>query len=351
MPVYQDKQRGTWYVTYQVKDNATGLFKTKKKRGFQTKREATAYERENRYTDNEQPSAATFGQLAEEYLQTKTVSEQTLENNRRLLRLHFPYNDYAITDITKPLVNEWIQNLRNDTKHKTNYKNAILTLVRSILQYIEETYEIETPVKAVKSLETPKRERQQRQELHVWELEQFKTFYDSIDNYVFKTFFEFLYWTGCRKGEARALHKEDVDLVGKTVTIKCTIDDDRYGIKEGTKTDSGNRTISIDDTLVEHLKPLMSSEGELVFYGDEPLRLSAITTCWNNAIKKTGLPWIKIHDLRHSHASYLLGHGIPVTMVSKRLGHANPSITYSTYAHIINKNEEELKELLTKDHR
>ncbi len=351
MPVYQDKQRGTWYVTYQVKDKATGAFKTRKKRGFNTKREATAYERENRYVDGGEPSNKTFNQVAEEFLGTKTVSPQTLENNRTLIRLHFPYKDYLITDITKPLIAEWLQDLRNDTKHKTRYKNAIIILVRSVLFYAEEVYEIETPVKSIKSLETPKKERQQKQEMHIWELEEFNKFYNALDSYVFKTFFEFLYWTGCRKGEARALHKSEVNLEAKTVTFKYTVDDDRYGVKEGTKTDSGRRTISIDDTLVEHLKPLMESEGEFVFYDKEPLRLAAINTAWTNGIKKSGVPWLRIHDLRHSHASYLIGHGIPVTMVSKRLGHSNPSITYKVYAHIIDKNEEELVDLLAKNHR
>lgn len=350
MPAYQDKARGTWYCTYQVKDKATGRFKTKKKRGFSTRREALAYERKNRYGTDDVTSMS-FNQVAEEYFNSKTVAQNTEDIQKMQLRLHFPYAEYKLSSITKSLILEWLQALRIDVTHKTTTKNQVIQLVKAVLMYAEDKYEVSTPSKSLKKLDTPKAERQQRQEMHVWELDQFQTFYNAIDNYVLKTFFEFLYWTGCRKGEARALHKADVDLTAKTVTIKYTIDEVKYGLKEGTKTDSGIRTISIDDTLAEHLKPLMDSEGEFLFYGKAPIDIYPIRACWDKTIKETGLPRIKIHDLRHSHASFLIGHGTPITMVSKRLGHANPSITYKVYAHIIEKNEDELMQLLSDSHK
>lgn len=57
-------------------------------------------------------------------------------------------------------------------------------------------------------------------------------------------------------------------------------------------------------------------------------------------LKASGLPKIRFHDLRHTAASLMLNHGIPVLIVSKRLGHSKPSITIDVYGHIIPSQQE-----------
>ena len=59
-----------------------------------------------------------------------------------------------------------------------------------------------------------------------------------------------------------------------------------------------------------------------------------ISNCWRRAVKSRGLPKITFHALRHSHASALIAAGLDVVAVSRRLGHANPTITLSVYAHL-----------------
>jgi integrase len=54
---------------------------------------------------------------------------------------------------------------------------------------------------------------------------------------------------------------------------------------------------------------------------------------------KAGLPGISLHSLRHTHASQLLGQGVPIPTVAKRLGHANPSITSRLYSHALESDE------------
>ena len=51
-------------------------------------------------------------------------------------------------------------------------------------------------------------------------------------------------------------------------------------------------------------------------------------------LQQAGLPAVRFHDLRHSAASLMLNHGVPVLVVSKILGHANPSITLNIYGHL-----------------
>ena len=62
----------------------------------------------------------------------------------------------------------------------------------------------------------------------------------------------------------------------------------------------------------------------------------------NNAVKKAGVKKIRIHDFRHSHASNLIGEGMDIVAVSKRLGHSNVEMTLSVYTHLLNKNNDRM---------
>ena len=63
-------------------------------------------------------------------------------------------------------------------------------------------------------------------------------------------------------------------------------------------------------------------------------------------IQKSGLKEIRFHDLRHTAASLMLNHGVPVIIVSKRLGHSKVSVTLDTYGHLINELQDEAAELI-----
>jgi integrase len=66
-----------------------------------------------------------------------------------------------------------------------------------------------------------------------------------------------------------------------------------------------------------------------------PLHPRSATNAWVKLVKQAGLRHMKLHGLRHMHATTLLSAGVPVTVVSKRLGHANVSMTLDTYSHVI----------------
>ena len=77
--------------------------------------------------------------------------------------------------------------------------------------------------------------------------------------------------------------------------------------------------------------------GDLVFaYPDgSPLDPSTVTHAFGKLIKKAGLPHIRFHDLRHTHATLMLKGGVHPKIVSERLGHANIGITLDTYSHVV----------------
>ena len=127
------------------------------------------------------------------------------------------------------------------------------------------------------------------------------------------------------------------------------------------KSKSGNRTIILGKQALELLK--IHKRGQLAFiesagenWTDEdlvfpsnvgtPVMGSKIRYAMRKLLKASGLPKIRFHDLRHTAASLMLNHGIPVLIVSKRLGHSKPSITLDVYGHIIPSQQEEAAKLM-----
>lgn len=75
----------------------------------------------------------------------------------------------------------------------------------------------------------------------------------------------------------------------------------------------------------------------LVFARPEgtPLHPDFFSQSFERLVAKSGLPAIRLHDLRHTHATLLLKAGVPVKVVSKRLGHATPAFTMTVYQHVL----------------
>ncbi|MCJ7537419.1 MAG: site-specific integrase, partial [Anaerolineales bacterium] len=82
-----------------------------------------------------------------------------------------------------------------------------------------------------------------------------------------------------------------------------------------------------------------------------PIHARNLIRYFKKLLNEAGLPEIRFHDLRHTAASIMLNHGIPVIVVSRRLGHARPSITLDVYGHLIPRMDEDaaqkMDELLT----
>ena len=62
---------------------------------------------------------------------------------------------------------------------------------------------------------------------------------------------------------------------------------------------------------------------------------SKLSDAWRALIRKTGLPLVRFHDLRHSHASQLLAAGVNIKVVAERLGHTDPAVTLRVYSHLM----------------
>ncbi len=158
--------------------------------------------------------------------------------------------------------------------------------------------------------------------------------------------------TGMRQGELLALKWSDINLEGRTVSVRRTLtrEGGRYRIGEP-KTKKSRRTIKLTiaatETLRKHLARQIDEMGRLGdLYRDRGLVFTTTTgstvnpsnirqRSFKKLLNRAGLPPIRFHDLRHTCATLLLTGNVHPKIVQEMLGHANVAITLDTYSHVI----------------
>lgn len=172
----------------------------------------------------------------------------------------------------------------------------------------------------------------------------------------FKIAIYMLIFGGFRRGELLGLHWEDINFETCMVSIKRNLINIRHRgvIEDTTKTLKSVREVllpknifdllSLYKTAQENNKRLLKDnwkDSPYVFKSEfggfiNPERL---TDKWNRFLKKYKLRKLRLHDLRHTSATFLISKGIPIATVSKRLGHSNIYTTLNIYTHSVNDDE------------
>lgn len=178
----------------------------------------------------------------------------------------------------------------------------------------------------------------------LWSPEQLRAFLAGArDHWLFPLWY-ILIASGCRLGELLALRWQDVDLEGGSITVTRTLQRVAGQVVEGEpKTASGARTVALPAEALQVLRQqrgrqvLAGMAADLVFANRKgrPLHHSTVEHALRRECARLGLPAMAPHGLRHLHASLLLDQGLPVPVVSARLGHATPAVTMAVYAHAI----------------
>jgi integrase len=178
--------------------------------------------------------------------------------------------------------------------------------------------------------------------------EEFGLLIDGIDGH-YKTFVQFLVMTGTRFGEATAVRVADIDLLSRPPTVRINKAWKRDGQSRyylgPTKTGAGKRTIGLNPALVELLTPVTASRpgSDLLFTMAEGGRITHKPFWqhqWVPAVRgaqsRGSAKAPRIHDLRHTHASWLIQYGgISLFAISRRLGHASVRTTEQVYGHLM----------------
>lgn len=334
MSVYKDKN-GTWFAEFRYKD-WNGETKRHKKRGFNTQREAKEYERDflnKSHTDKH----LTFSNLAELYLEDCKVrlKASTYEGKVFLFNKNLiPYfGKMHIENIKPQTVRRWQTELM-----KKGYKDTYLKTIHNQLSAV-----FNYAVKYCGLHSNPARECGSMGSKHAdtmkfWTAEEFDRVDKAVsDKPLSHALLNLLFWSGMREGEALALTLNDIDFENNKISITKTFTVLKGGVEAITspKTKKSKREIDMPVFCMDIIKEY----SKLIYGLKKKDRLFPVTKSYlyhelERGSALAGLQKIRVHDLRHSHASVLINMGVSILLISERLGHENIETTLRTYSHL-----------------
>ena len=344
MPAYKDEKTGKWFAKFYY-TNWQGIKKQKWKRGFATKKEALGFERDFLEQQSANPDM-TFQNLYEIYMEDMAarLKQSTLLTKKTVLQTHILpfFGNKPINEIKASDVRRWQAKLMSSpNNYSQTYLKKINTELNSIINYAKRFYDLNTnPCGKAGTIGKAKAE-----EMDYWTYDEYIAFREGVkDKSLSYICFEVLYWTGMREGELLALSPADIDLDNKTISINRTYQRiEGKDVFTSPKTRKSKRKIPIPDFLCQELSDYIQSRYML----DADERLFPVTKSYLShemirGCKNTGVKKIRIHDIRHSHASLLINQGCDALMLADRLGHEKVSTTLNTYSHLFPHKQQEL---------
>lgn len=344
MPAYKDEKTGKWFAKFYY-TNWQGIKKQKWKRGFATKKEALGFERDFLEQQSANPDM-TFQNLYEIYMEDMAarLKQSTLLTKKAVLQTHILpfFSSKPINEIKASDVRRWQAKLMSSpNNYSQTYLKKINTELNSIINYAKRFYDLNTnPCGKAGTIGKAKAE-----EMDYWTYDEYIAFREGVkDKPLSYICFEVLYWTGMREGELLALSLADIDFDNKTISINRTyLRIEGKDVFTSPKTRKSKRKIPIPDFLCQELSDYIQSRymldaDEMLF----PVTKSYLSHEMIRGCKNTGVKKIRIHDIRHSHASLLINQGCDALMLADRLGHEKVSTTLNTYSHLFPHKQQEL---------
>ncbi|OPZ65868.1 MAG: putative prophage phiRv2 integrase [Firmicutes bacterium ADurb.Bin506] len=343
MPVYKDEARGTWYASFYYTD-WTGKRRLKKKRGFERKKDGQEYEREF-LAKQQQSCDMTFASLVELYNadMEARLRLSTRKNKEHLMERHIMpfFRELRVNEITPAHVRKWQAGLMAG-KYAPTYLKSINNQLVALLNYAVKYYHLpNNPCHAAGAMGKKK-----AQAMKFWTVEQYNTFLACVTRPSARAGFSILFWTGIRIGELLALTLEDFDFEKNTLSITKSYQNiEGKDIISEPKTERGRRVVPLPEELLSVARVYLAAlydyrPGERLF----PFTKSYFHKQMAKGCAASGVEKIRLHDLRHSHASLLIEMGVPILLISERLGHEDVETTLRTYGHLYpHRNDDTMK--------
>ena len=366
--------KNTYFFRVFYVDLLTNEQKRKYSSGYSGKKEATRACNEflaslhvETTLTTDQPKKIKFKFIVDDYLSHVSVyiQDTSLRNDKRIIDKYiYPgFENKFIDDVTKLDLRQWMDSIQLIEK-SVKYKNDILRMMRVIFSHAQEYFNVEQNPTAI--LKTIKRDKSSTSKVEVWEITEFNKFINTFNSkdfyeFTFSTFFTFLYWTGVRRGEAKALRFNDFDFKNNRVRINKSANNKITGkglVIQQPKTESSIRVIDVDEVTMSLIKKLRNQRKQYDDYTEDsfvfvrrddysmPLADTTIESKKNRAVQIAGIKNIRIHDFRHSHASVMIANNIDLPVISRRMGHSTIDMTIKVYTHILPSSSEAAKNKL-----
>lgn len=330
MPVYKKENAGTWFCKFCYID-WNGARKQKKKEGFKTKKEAQDYERDflNRASRS---CEMLFRDMAELYLEDcrPRLKPTTFALKESMIRGKILpwFGALPTVAIDAAVVRKW-QNDLMEQGFSPTYLKAIHNQASTIFNFAVKYYKLgENPCRLAGSMGKTR-----PAEMQIWTTAEFQRFLREIAGKPdAATAFSLLFWTGLRSGELLALTREDFDFEAGTVSVtKSYARHNRQDLIMSPKTPKSRRVVTLPPFLCRQVQEYLKIAPAGRIFPKTKYFLHHEMKC---GCEKSGVKRIRVHDLRHSHASFLIEKGFSPLLIAERLGHENIQTTLQIYSHL-----------------
>ena len=346
-------KRGNNYSIIVNFQDSSGNRTRKWESGFTTKRQA-----ENRLGEllaqidtglNIKASHNTFGKFLNEWLEryvSKRVRGRTMDGYRqRAKRIVDGLGDVSIIDLRPDHLIDYYDSKLSNLSASTITKHHHL-----IVDCLSDAVKWNLVVRNVGiAVEPPRAPKNEMRALSVSETHQFL---ETCTTEPWRAIFHTLIWTGIRRSEFLGLQWNDLDLDMALMTIRRSLVRLQNGtyVTDEPKTSSGARSLDLAPStcliLKQHragqerdveLLGIPPSQANFVFGHPDgtPRTPSTVTQQFRRIASRAGLSGVRLHDLRHTHASLMLQQGTDIKTISTRLGHSSVAFTMDTYAHLL----------------
>jgi integrase len=372
---------GTWWFVVDLPPGSGGRRRQAKRRGFRTKAEAQAAIDALRTSSRQGTYVAPARQTLGEYLRDdwlpavqRRLAESTWESYERNVRHHIEprigqiqlsaLDGSALNRLYGDLLTEGRLRGRQSPGLKPRTVRYIHTILHAALK--DAVRSLRLPMNPADQATPPSAKASKPPEMKIWSGPQLASFLRRLEDDRYRWPWLFLATTGCRRGEALGLRWQDVDFDRGLVAIRQELipltkpsGRGREGrIIPRTKSDRP-RVIELDEATVSALPTWRAKQAqERLLVGDgyvrsdlvfcqadgRPSHPEAFSKTFDRRVRSLpfeDLPTIRLHDypdvrdLRHTWATLALVAGIDVKIVSERLGHSSPLVTWQTYQHVI----------------
>lgn len=356
--VRQDKKRGTWYFVLDLPpDPATGKRQQARRRGFATKKEAVT-------TLAEMVSDIHRGQFIrptkgtlEEYLEGWLASRRrdlrptTLYGYEKMARTRIipGIGQLKISELDGAILEAWYGRLLTSGARGGQPLSAKTVANTAGVLSVALSDAVRLKLLRHNPAADARLPRRDRKEMSAWDEEEAQAFHAAVKGHRLHAMWRLVLAAGLRRGELCGLRWKDLDFVAGTLEVVQTRVVASEVVTGAPKTKAGARVLTVDTGTVAALtswrkrqteERLLAGaawvDRELVFVDElgEPPHPETVTRWWNEAVASAGSRPIRLHDARHSAATMALRAGVPIKVVTQRLGHADVAVTMRIYQHV-----------------